>query len=292
MLPYPTKVYLDDKILDQKDAKVSVFDRGFLFGDGIYEVMVQIDGRMFLGDEHLTRFDDCLKKIDISFDTNGICNKISELLKASNLSNKDCLIYLQATRGTAPRKHAFPENVKPTFLMYAVPLTLPDINEVHASVIAIPDFRWTRCDIKMTSLLGNVMANTDAARQGAYEALFIRNGKITEASHSNVFFVKDNVVYTHPANEYILDGITRKSVIKLCNDLNIQVQEKAIEEEEIVCMDEAFLTGTTTQIASIQKIGQHELYKNEDTGPITRKLQKAFLQLRKQSESIQLTNEL
>ncbi len=289
MLPYPTKVYLDDKILDQEDAKISVFDRGFLFGDGIYEVMVQIDGKMFLGKEHLDRLEECLRKIDISFNVESIDNKISDLLKASKLTNKDCLVYIQVTRGTAPRKHAFPENIEPTFMMYAVPISLPEVNEIHASVITVPDFRWTRCDIKMTSLLGNVMANTDAFRQGAYEALLVRDGKITEASHSNVFFVKDKVVYTHPANEFILDGITRKSVLKLCKDLGIEVQEKAIDQDEIAHLDEAFLTGTTTQVASIRKIDDHELYQNGNTGPITKALQTAFLQLRRQSEPI-LTN--
>lgn len=284
MLPYPTKVYLGDRILDHEDAKISVFDRGFLFGDGIYEVMIQIDGKIFLGEEHLCRLDECCRKIDIPFDSGCLNNKISELLEASDLTGKDCLIYIQVSRGTAPRKHAFPENIEPTFMMYALPLSLPDINTTHAMVVTMPDFRWSRCDIKMTSLLGNIMANTTASKQGAYEALFVRDGKITEASHSNVFFVKDNIVYTHPVNEFILDGITRKAVMNLCCDLGIQTKEEAISQSDIIYMDEAFLTGTTTQIASIRQIDQHNLYQGDNIGTITKKLQAAFFQFRKQPE--------
>ncbi len=286
MLEYPKKVYLGDEILDQEDARISVFDRGFLFGDGVYEVLVRIDGKFLLGEEHLNRLEDCLRKVDISFDISSIPDRILKLLEASDLLEEDCLIYIQITRGIAPRKHAFPENTEPSFMMYVLPITLPDINNHHVSVVTVPDFRWSRCDIKMTSLLGNVMANTEAAKQGAYEAIFVRDGKITEASHCNVFFVKDNIVYTHPVSEYILDGVTRKVVLSLCQDLGLQLCEEAIDEKDIIYLDEAFLTGTTTQVASIRQINQHMLYENDDIGPITQKIQTAFFQYRKQPEPV------
>ncbi len=277
---YPKKVYLNGDILDYADAKISVFDRGFLFGDGVYEVMVQTNGHFFYGKEHFDRLSECLKKVYIDFDTTTLPTKIEDLLKASDLSKQDSLIYIQVTRGVAPRKHSFPANTPPTFMMYALPFKLPDINKNNIRITTLPDYRWHRCDIKMTSLLGNVMANDHAAKQATHEAVFIRDGRVTEGSHSNIFFVKDGVVYTHPANEHILNGITRQIVIQLCNELTIEVIERAISKKDIANMDEAFLTGTTTQIAAIQQIDNHILYKDNESGFITQKLQQAFSDLK------------
>ncbi len=282
MLPaYPTKVFINDEIFDYQNAKISVFDRGFLFGDSIYEVMVQINGRFFYGKEHLDRLSDCLQKINIDFAIKTVPQKIENLIRASNLQEKDCLVYIQVTRGIAPRKHAFPRTSSPTLMMYSLPFVLPDVNEKHISTVTMQDQRWHRCDIKTTSLLGNVMANNDASKQNAYEAVFIRDGRITEASHCNIFFVKDNIVFTHPADEFILDGITRQLVVRLCDDLGIKLKEIAVRQEQLIEMDEAFLTGTTTQIASVRQLNEHFYYQNEEIGPITKKLQKAFLELKK-----------
>jgi D-alanine transaminase len=137
----------------------------------------------------------------------------------------------------------------------------------------------------MTSLLGNVMANDAAIKDGHYETVFFRNGKITEASHSNIFFVKNYVVYTHPANEKILNGITREIVIQLCIDNGIQIREEAISKEDVFNMDEAFLTGTSTQIASIQKMDEHMYYPGKQAGPMTRRLQELFLNLKNSNTS-------
>ena len=277
---YPTKVYLNGEIIDATAAKISVFDRGFLFGDGIYEVMVQINGRFFYEQAHLDRLEFCLNKISISFDLSTIRQEITRLLEAVNLVNEDCLLYMQITRGTAPRTHSYPKNTEPTVMMYAVPKKLPDINQINASVITSNDYRWTKCDIKMTSLLGNVMANEFAMNQNCFETLFVRDGVITEASHCNVFFVKNNVVYTHPANEFILNGITRQIVVELCQKLNIQLVEEGVKFNDIKIMDEAFLTGTSTQIASIKQINSHFYYKNNTVGEITKLLQRAYFELK------------
>ena len=282
MTNYPEQVFLNGKIVPSKDAKISVFDRGFMFGDGVYEVMVQINNRFFYGDLHLKRLSGSLHKIDIDFDISTLSNDIDTLLKASGLENADCLLYIQVTRGVAPRKHAFPKQATPTLMMYAIPFVLPEINQKHLVAVTSKDYRWSRCDIKMTSLLGNIMLNEYAMQQNAYETILIRNGFITEASHCNVFFVKDNVVYTHPANHLILDGITRQIVIQLCLDSGIEIREKAIKEEDLFNMDEVFLTGTSTQIASVQKIDQHYFYQDENPGPITKKLQQAFSVLKRQ----------
>lgn len=280
MANYPEKVYLNGQIIESSEAKISVFDRGFLFGDGIYEVIVQINGKFFFGTEHLNRLQGCLQKVNITFDVKTLEEKIERLLKVVDLDSHDCLLYIQITRGVAPRKHSFPKDAVPTVMMYAVPFTLPQMNTDPVSVVSQPDFRWHRCDIKMTSLLGNVMANDFAIENGNYEAVFHRNGKMTEGSHSNLFFVKDDIVYTHPADRNILNGITREIVLKICRDENIPYKEEAISFEDVSSMDEAFLTGTSTQIASIKQFDVHFFYTDATPGPFTKKLQELFLRLK------------
>lgn len=287
MANYPKKVFLNGEIVPLQDAKISVFDRGFIFGDGIYEVMVRINGSFFYGSAHLKRLSECLQKINIDFKVDSLLKDIDRLLKTNGLKVRNCMVYIQVTRGVAPRKHAYPKEVTPTVMMYAIPFVLPEINQRHMVAVSSPDYRWSRCDIKMTSLLGNVMTNEYAMERNAYEAILIRNGVITEASHCNVFFVKDNVVYTHPANEFILDGITRQLVIQLCRDLDIEIREEAVKEEKMFHMDEVFLTGTTTQIASVQQIDRHYFYQGDNTGPITKRLQEAFLVLKNKHNEIQ-----
>jgi D-alanine transaminase len=200
-------------------------------------------------------------------------------MDASGLHQKDALLYMQVTRGVAPRQHSYPGNIRPTTMMYAWPKTLPDINEAHASVVTAIDFRWSRCDIKSTSLLGNVMANQSAMEEQCYETLFVRDGIITEASHCNVFFVKDDQVYTHPTGPHILDGITRQVVLELCSNLGLEVRLQGIPAKSLAVMDEAFLTGTSTQVLAIKKMDGH-VYFDHQPGPITRRLQKAFLELK------------
>ncbi len=280
MAQYPSSVYLNGAFVTSDSARVSVFDRGFLFGDGIYEVMVQINGRFFYGDAHWKRLQLCLDKIDIRYEIGKLREAVPQLLAINELTHKDCLLYIQVTRGVAPRQHSFPANIEPTVMMYAIPKVLPKINEINAKVVTQDDFRWSRCDIKMTSLLGNVMANEYAMQNHGFETLLVRNGVITEASHCNVFFVKDCIVYTHPADNYILDGITRQIVLELCNTLNVEVRFEGVLQKDVSKMDEAFLTGTSTQIASIAKIDDHSFYGMGQIGPITKKLQSAFLRLK------------
>jgi len=275
---YPKKIYLNGEILAPEEAKVSVFDRGFLFGDGVYEVMVQINGSFFYRAAHMARLQRSMDAIGIAYRSDDVDEGIEQLLEAAELQEKDCLLYIQVTRGVAPRQHAYPIDITPTVMMYALPKVLPDVNTVHAHVVTAPDFRWDRCDIKMTSLLGNVMLNEHAMQHHCYETVLVRDGLITEASHCNVFFVKDGVVHTHPANEHILDGITRQVVLELCGELNIEVRQEAVAFSDMNGMDEAFLAGTSTQIAAIRQINGHSYYDREEIGPVTHRLQQAFLQ--------------
>lgn len=280
MANFPEKVYLNGQIIPSLEAKISVFDRGFIFGDGIYEAMAQINGAFFYKEAHLNRLAEGLSKINIRYDVGQISVEIDKLLASTNLIGMDCFLYIQITRGVAPRQHAFPKDIHPTVFMYAMPKILPDINTLHAKVISRKDFRWSRCDIKMISLMGNVMLNEEAMQHDCYETVLFRNGLVTEASHCNVFFVKDNVVFTHPANEYILNGITRMVVIQLCGQMGLELREEAIAITEVQGMDEAFLTGTSTQIASIKQIDDHMYYQDDSAGPVTKMLQDAFLELK------------
>ena len=164
--------------------------------------------------------------------------------------------------------------------MYAWAKDLPDINQALASVVTREDFRWSRCDIKMTSLLGNVMANQFAVTQHCYETLFVRDGIITEASHCNVFFVKEGVVFTHPANAFILDGITRQVVLELCGNLGIAVRLEGVRASDLPGVEEAFLTGTSTQVMAISEIDGVAVGDGK-TGPVTQRLQEAFLKAKR-----------
>ena len=189
-------------------------------------------------------------------------------------------IYLQVTRGAAPRTHYFPEQVVPCLTMH--------IRESHsaetlakqkAGVIAVtvPDVRWLRCDIKSLNLLGNVMAKQRAREQGAFEAIFYRdNGNITEGSSSNFMVVKDGIIWTHPANNLILNGITRRVILeRLCQDLNISFVEKAFDKEFIKTVDEAFVTATTIGAMPIVKLDKDPI-GNGKVGEVTQKLQAAY----------------
>lgn len=277
---YPKKVFLNGDILDARDARISVFDRGFIFGDGIYEVMAQINGRFFYKEPHMVRLKRSLNEVGIHVDVEAIEQQIPVLLEASDLTEKDCILYIQVSRGVAPRQHSYPKNISPTVMMYAWAQTLPGINTSHAAVVTKKDIRWSRCDIKMTSLLGNVMAKEHAITNGCFETLLERNGRITEASHCNVFFVKDEVIYTHPAGPFILDGITRQVVLELCETLGIPVRQEGVPAKDIQDMDEAFLTGTGAQVLAIKEVDGYQYFET-DPGPVTRRVQEAFLELKK-----------
>jgi D-alanine transaminase len=279
MPEYPSKVFLNGEILDSGQARISVFDRGFLFGDGIYEVMARIKNRFLYKEAHLNRLRWCVEQVGIEADVDELERAIPGLLESSGLSGVDSLLYIQVTRGVAPRQHSYPRGIPPTIMMYAWAKTLPDINMAHASVITRKDFRWWRCDLKTTSLLGNVMANELAVQNVCYETVFERNGLITEASHSNIFFVKGGVVHTHPNGPLILDGVTRQAVLELCDELQIPVRLQGIPSAELEEMDEAFLTGTSTQLLAIKKADSHSYFEHQP-GPITRRLQEAFFALK------------
>lgn len=276
---YPSEVYINGEWRDQENATVSVFDRGFLFGDGIYDVIPLYDGKVFRLPDHLDRMQFGLNEVGIHYDVSQLNPIIDEAIARSPYSKSDAAVYIQVTRGTAPRAHAFPANTAPTVLLYVYPIDLSGFENKLATVIFSEDYRWHRCDIKSTSLMANVRANNEAKLQGANENLFVRNGLITEGTHTSVFFLKDQTLFTHPLDKHILPSITRKVVIEICREHGLFVEEVAIGINEIDDVEEAFLAGTTTQILAIGKLELEgkEFFLGEESGLVTKQIQAEFI---------------
>ena len=269
--------YLDGRFTKKDELKISIEDRGYYFGDGIYEVIKVYGGELFTAHEHIERLYQSADKIKLSlpFMEDEVIDIARELIQVNNL--EDGHIYLQVTRGSFPRQHHFPKPaVAPNVTAYAVRSPRPMAQmENGVTVKSIEDIRWLRCDIKSLNLLGNVLAKEEALEAGFYEAILHRDGLVTEGSSTNMFGVKDGVIYTHPATNLILNGITRQVVFGLCKELEIPVVEKAFTLEEAARMDEFFLTSSTSEVTPIIKIDDQSICDGK-RGPVTEKLQQAF----------------
>jgi D-alanine transaminase len=275
---YPGEVYLNGQWMPAHEATISVFDRSFMFGDGIYEVTPFYNGKSFRLQDHVARVKYCLQELNMNFDTSILEELILEAVERAAFIKEDAAVYLQVSRGTAPRSHFIPAEIKPTLLLYAFQVNLSDFENRYWKVMASEDFRWHRCDIKSTALLANTMANDAALSNGFDENLLFRNGYFTEGSHTTIFFVKNGTVLTHPEGRQILSGITRKVVLELCRDLNIPVKEEAFPVSGLSEVDEVFLTGTTTQIASVSSVTiEGEEVFAAKKGGITGILQQEFI---------------
>lgn len=272
-------VYLDGEYVPHEQARVPVDDRGFLFADGVYEVIRVYDGRPFMAAPHLYRLRAGLRSIRIPADpTNQISAAIERLLEQDELRTGDATIYVQVTRGAAPRRHSFPDpGTPPTVYVAAKPFRQHPASywEVGVAAISLPDVRWSRCDIKSIALLPNVLANQRAKEADAFEALFVRDGVLIEGSHSNLAAVIDDEVVTYPVCNYILPGITRRLVLDLAEEMGIAVREGAILVDELDRVQELFLTGTTTEVMPIVRLDGRAIGDGQP-GPVARKLQAAY----------------
>ena len=241
--------YLNGEYLPLEECKVSVLDRGFMFGDAIYELIPVYNGKPFYIDGHLKRLERSLEQVEINnpHDMAGWKDIINQLAGKSEL--KDLYVYIQVTRGVAPRDHAFPANITPTVfaMIGAWPSTPAEIFEQGLTAVTAKDMRWDRCDIKVTSLLANVLNKQKAVEGDAHEAIIIRDGYVLEGSASNVFVVKSNQVHTAPKNNFILPGITRDVVVDLLNENNITLIEEAPTEEMLRNADEIWITSSTKE---------------------------------------------
>ncbi len=250
-------LYLNGRFVEDADATVSVLDRGFIFADGIYEVWRVIQGRLFEAERHQERLERGLRELDIvqppDVRPEALARIAERLFAANGINGGEATLYLEITRGVAPRSHAFPpQGTPPTVLMMARPFA-PDLRhqEAGAAAITTPDLRWLRCDIKTVQLLPNVLANQRAKEAGALEAIFVRDGRITEGSHTSLFGVLDGVLRTHPADHFVLPGVTRAVVLDLAAELGVAVAETPIASADLPRLQELFLCGTTTDITPV-----------------------------------------
>ena len=272
-------VYLNGRFLNEEDALISPKDRGFIFADGVYEVVKYYNGKPFRIDDHLQRLKRSLSELDIQYTGVSELEEIFQvLLKQNNLENAHTGIYVQITRGINKRVHYFPQNITPTVYAFAFELPSSKENlENGISVITHPDIRWQRCDIKSVSLLPNTMMYNKAVQAGAGECILIRDGIVTEATHSSVLMIKNGVVITHPLSNHVLPGITRKVVLEICKENNIAVEERLVSERELFEMDEIIIAGTGSEITPVIQVND-KIINGNLPGKITRFLQKRFFE--------------
>lgn len=249
-------VHFNGAFLSKAEVSVSPDDRGFLFGDGVYEVVRSYGGRIFALNEHIDRLRFGLREIAIAgLDAGSLGPVLAELLERNGLGLDDATIYLQVTRGSARRTHAFPDPPAAPTVYAAANRFIPPYDPVAGvRAITVPDVRWARCDIKSIQLLPNCMANQRARSAGAQEALFVRDGVALEGSHSNVFFVLHGEVRTAPRSNYILPGITREVVVELCRTAAIPLRETPVFAHELRDATEVFLAGTTMDVMPVVAI--------------------------------------
>jgi D-alanine transaminase len=249
------KVYLNGAFVPHAEARISVEDRGFNFADGIYEVLRIAGGMPFRIEAHLDRFEGGARalEIDLPFARDEIRDAIIETARANAV--EEGTVYVQLTRGAAPRSHAFPRGVTPTLVMLArtSPGPSEEILQNGVAVVTAPDLRWGYCEVKTIGLLPNVLAYQHARSEGCFEAIMVRDGVVTEGAHTSAFCVRDGAVYTHPIDN-LLPAITRKFLIDAFRAEGIEVNEVGVPVEQFRSADEAFLTGTTTEVMGIVSI--------------------------------------
>jgi D-alanine transaminase len=267
----------NDRLIPESEGKVSYLDRGYCFGDGIYEVFRVYGGRLFEKELHLQRLERSAKEIrlELPYSLDRIGALLEQLVDHEHLA--EGTLYMQITRGAAPRTHAFPpRGTSPVLLAYCSKAERPAAAiQNGVKVVTRPDLRWLRCDIKSLNLLGAVLAKQEALDAGCDEVILHRDGIVTECSASNVMIVKDGAVKTHPADHLILNGVTRQVVLRLADRLGIPAAESPFRTEELRAADEAFLTSTTMEITPIVEIDGHAVGSGSP-GPVTRRLQEAF----------------
>lgn len=270
-------VFLNGNYMPREEASISPDDRGFLFGDGIYEVVRCYGGKFLAMDQHLARMKHGCAEIELSgleaFDFPSICH---ELILRNSLSDQG-IVYLQITRGAPPsRTHAFPTGNTPlTVYGMAFPFVQKADPAVGVSVITTPDLRWGRCDLKTIGLLANCLAQQRARANGAFESIMIKDGNAIESSASSFFAVIDGQVRTAPKSNQILPSITRETVLKLCAQAGIPHRETSVKEQELSTAEEMFLAGTTLEVLPIIQIDGNDVGTGMP-GPITKRIQELF----------------
>ena len=270
-------VYLNGEMTPLSEAKIPVLDRGFIFGDGVYEVIPIYQRRMFRAQHHMARLFRSLDKIGIPnpHDLGGWMALINQVVAA--FPDNDQMVYLQVTRGVAKRAHAFPATVVPTVFIMTNPLVLPSaaVRAAGVSCVTIEDKRWLHCEIKSVSLLGNVLAAQYAVEHEATEAIQFRDGMLTEGSSSNVWVVKNGVLAGPPKDNLILEGIRYGLIQELCAANGIPLEIRRIGRDEVFAADEVMLSSATKEVLPVTRI-DGQAVGNGAPGPIYAKLYEAY----------------
>ena len=265
--------FVNSRYVNLKDAKIHIEDRGVQFADSVYEVIAVFNKNLIDLKFHFIRLKYSLSELDIryKFNNNQLICIFKRLIEKNSINNG--IIYLQITRGVQSRKHAYKKNLTPTVIIYTQNkiFNIPNKNFKGVNVITHNDLRWSRRDIKTTNLLPNILAENLAHKKKAYTAILIKNNKITEGSHSNIWIIKKNKIFTHPSNTDILNGITRIKLISIIKKFGLKISEKSFTKKQLLNADEVFLTGTGSFITPILKIDS-KLINSGKIGIITMKL--------------------
>ncbi|MGH7605686.1 MAG: aminotransferase class IV [Gemmatimonadaceae bacterium] len=274
-------VYVNGALAPRAEAKVSVEDRGFAFGDGVYEVLRAVNGRLFATRFHNDRLERSLEGVRINLTSGDSPARFvdigKQLLRENRLTDCEATLYIQVTRGATTRAHYFPPpDISPTVYISVARFTpYTELARTGASAISHPDLRWGRCDLKTLNLLPNVLASQTAKESGAFEAMLIRDGVITEGARTNFFGVVDGMLRTHPCDNHILPGITRSVLEGIARDLAISLDETPIAVAEIPRLTELFLSGTTTDVMPVVKLDDRPVGSGKP-GELTRRLQRVL----------------
>lgn len=275
------KVLWNEEIVDESEVKIDIEDRGYQFGDGIYEVIRIYDGYMYMEKEHLDRLWVSAEKIRMTlpFTREELSQRLHRLAQEVGLEN--ARVYFQVTRGTAkPRLHDFPnpKEVQPVLMADIQPASRPSAKQnIGIRAGFVEDKRWLHCDIKSISLLGNIMALDEAQQKGYDEAVLVRDGIVTEASASNLWMVKDEMLYTHPDGNLVLPGIAKIKIRELVKALGIELKEEAFTEKELLAADECFKTSSVAEIMPIIEI-DNQTIGDGTPGKVTKKLLNAYIE--------------
>ena len=271
-------VYVNGEYLPESEGKISIFDRGFLFADGVYEVTAGVNGKIVGYEPHMERLERSLAELRIGWP----CSKDDlktmhlELVKRNHL--KEGIIYIEVTRGAADRDFKFPKDTKRTLIAFTQEMKLVDNPNATTGVkvVTIADIRWARRDIKSVMLLAPVLGKQEAYEKGAHEGWMVEDGYVTEGTSSNAYIVRDGKVITRPLSNSILAGCTRHSLFQLAKDHGIEIEERKFTPEEAYGADEAFLTSASQFVMPIVEIDGHRVGGGQP-GPVTRKLRELFL---------------
>jgi len=275
-------VYLNGWIGSFEDSLISVNDRGYNFGDGIYEVIRVYNGVPFAVADHLERLENSAAAIEMSlpWSKTQLAMFAEDLLVQSGI--REAMIYIQISRGTAHRDHHFAPQIKPNLLITVrqVPDIAPAMYTDGVKIITQPEFRWQLCHIKSISLLSSVLAKNRAAKAGAAEAVFVMDdGTVTECSASNIFIYSNNTLLTHPVNNRILNGITRKYVLQAARSLGINAREETFNVTDLLAANEVFFTGSVAEVVPVIKVDDH-IIGSGVPGPVVRQIHTGFTTLR------------